>query len=58
MSELLGGRTLDQLRPLRQQETARFLRLLQKKSEAVEAFDIGGELLIHTNRIIIKDDNE
>jgi cytochrome P450 family 93 subfamily A len=39
---------------LRQQETARFLRLFQKKDEAGEAVDIGGELLIHTNRIITR----
>ncbi|CAK8562305.1 unnamed protein product [Lathyrus sativus] len=52
MSELLGGRTLDQLLPLRQQETLRFLRLLQKKGEAGEAVDVGGELLTLTNNII------
>ena len=52
MSELLGGRTLDQLLPLRQQETLRFLRDLQKKGEAGEAVDVGGELLTLTNSII------
>ncbi|XP_061348423.1 3,9-dihydroxypterocarpan 6A-monooxygenase-like [Gastrolobium bilobum] len=52
ISELLGGRTLDKLLPLRQQETLRFLRLLQKKGEAGEAVDVGGELLILTNSII------
>ncbi|KEH19805.1 putative 3,9-dihydroxypterocarpan 6A-monooxygenase [Medicago truncatula] len=54
MSELLGGRTLDQLRPLRQQETLRFLRLLDKKGEAGEAVDIGGELLTLSNSIITR----
>ncbi|KAJ1377814.1 Cytochrome P450 [Sesbania bispinosa] len=52
MSELLGGRTLDQLLPVRQQETVRFLRLLQKKGEAGEAVDVGGELLTLNNSII------
>lgn len=52
MSELLGVRTLDQLRPLRQQETLRFLRLLQKKGETGEAVEVGGELLTLTNSII------
>jgi len=52
MSELLGGRTLDKFLPLRQKETVRFLRLLQKKGEAREAVNVGGELLNLTNRII------
>ncbi|KAJ1409908.1 Cytochrome P450 [Sesbania bispinosa] len=52
MSELLGGRTLDQFLPVRQQETERFLRLLQKKGEAGEAVDVGGELLTLNNSII------
>jgi cytochrome P450 family 93 subfamily A len=54
MSELLGGRTLDQLRPLRLQETMRFLRLLQRKGEAGEVVDVGGELLTLTNSIIAR----
>ncbi|XP_061348252.1 3,9-dihydroxypterocarpan 6A-monooxygenase-like [Gastrolobium bilobum] len=52
MSELLGGRNLDKLLPLRQQETLRFLRLLQKKGEAGEGVDVGGELLTLANSII------
>lgn len=52
MSELLGRRTLDQFLPLRQQETLRFLRLLQRKGEAGVAVDIGGELLTLTNSTI------
>ena len=52
MSELLGGRTLDQLLPLRRQETMRFLRLLLKKSQVGEAVDVGGELLTLTNNTI------
>jgi len=54
MSELLGGRTIDQFRPLRQQETVRFLRLLQQKGEAGEAVDVSGLLLNLTNRIITR----
>ncbi|KAL5067249.1 hypothetical protein RYX36_018136 [Vicia faba] len=52
MSELLGARTLDHFLPLRQQETLRFVRLLQKKGEAGEAVDVGGELLTLTNSTI------
>ncbi|KAJ1409909.1 Cytochrome P450 [Sesbania bispinosa] len=54
MSKLLGGRTLNQLLPLRQQETLRFLKLLQKKGEACEAVDVGGELLTLINSIITR----
>ncbi|KAJ1377813.1 Cytochrome P450 [Sesbania bispinosa] len=54
MSKLLGGRTLNQLLPLRQQETLRFLKLLQKKGEACEAVDVGGELLTLLNSIITR----
>ncbi|KAI5396715.1 hypothetical protein KIW84_062804 [Lathyrus oleraceus] len=52
MSKLLGRRTLDQFLPLRQQETLRFPRLLQRKGEAGVAVDIGGELLTLTNSTI------
>lgn len=52
MTELLGGRTLDQLRPIRQEETRRFLRLMLKKAEAKEAVNVGGELMRLTNNII------
>ena len=52
VSELLGGRTLDQLLPLRQQETLRFLKALRKKGEAGEAVDVGGGLLTLTSSII------
>ncbi|WJX80556.1 hypothetical protein P8452_63540 [Trifolium repens] len=40
MSELLGGKTLDQFNPLRQQETLRLLNVLKKKWEAGEAVDV------------------
>lgn len=54
MSELLGKRTLDQFLPLMQQESLRFLKLLQKKGEAGNAVDVGGELLTLTNNIIAR----
>lgn len=52
MSELLGGRTLDQFRHIREQETIRFLQLLKAKGEAREAVDVGGELLTLVNNVI------
>ncbi|MED6176847.1 hypothetical protein PIB30_092232 [Stylosanthes scabra] len=52
MSELLGQRTLDQLLPLRKQETLRFLKVLQKRGEAGEYVDLGDELLTLTNSVI------
>lgn len=52
MSELLGGHTLNQLLPVRRQETTRFLRLLLKKGKACEDVDVGGELLILSNNIV------
>jgi cytochrome P450 len=54
MSELLGGKTLDQFNPLRQQETLRLLNVLKKKGEAGEAVDVGAELLTLTNRIMTR----
>ncbi|KAK7392828.1 hypothetical protein VNO78_21276 [Psophocarpus tetragonolobus] len=52
MSELLGGRTLDQLLHVREQETLRFLRVLKAKGEAREAVNVGGELMTLTNSVI------
>ncbi|QHO24268.1 hypothetical protein HN873_039790 [Arachis hypogaea] len=52
MAELLGKRTLDQLLPLRREETLRFLKLLQKKGEAGEAVDVSGEIITLTNSVI------
>lgn len=52
MTELLGGRTLDQLRPIREEETRRFLRLMLKKAELGEAVNLGGELMRLTNNVI------
>lgn len=54
VSELLGGRTLDQLSPLRKQETVRFLSLMQSKGEAGVAIDVGGELLTLANSVITR----
>ncbi|CAJ1967483.1 unnamed protein product [Sphenostylis stenocarpa] len=52
MSELLGGRTLDQFLHVREQETLRFLRALRTKGEARESVNVSGELLTLTNSII------
>nr|GMD46394.1 cytochrome P450 93A3-like [Ipomoea batatas] len=45
MSELLGGRTLDLLLPVRRDEIRRFLALLSHKAKAGEHVDVGAELL-------------
>ncbi|XP_058106269.1 cytochrome P450 93A3-like [Magnolia sinica] len=52
MSDLLGGRTLDQLQPIRREEIQRFLRLLHKKSNGGEAVDVGLELIKMMNSIV------
>ncbi|XP_031259469.1 3,9-dihydroxypterocarpan 6A-monooxygenase-like [Pistacia vera] len=54
MNQLLGGRRLDQLRPIRQEETRRFLMLMLKKAEASERVNFGGELMRLTNNIITR----
>ncbi|KAJ0053629.1 hypothetical protein Pint_01357 [Pistacia integerrima] len=54
MNQLLGGRMLDQLRPIRQEETKRFLMLMLKKAEASERVNFGGELMRLTNNIITR----
>ncbi|KAK7345108.1 hypothetical protein VNO77_15558 [Canavalia gladiata] len=52
VSELLGGRTLDLLLHVREQEILRFLRVLKSKAEARESVNVGGELLTHMNSIV------
>ncbi|CAL5356690.1 hypothetical protein CsSME_00046012 [Camellia sinensis var. sinensis] len=52
MSELLGGRTLDQLLPVRHDEIKRFIELLLRKAKAGEVVDVGGELVRVTNNVI------
>jgi cytochrome P450 len=52
MSELLGGRTLDTLLPVRQDEISHLLRVLLRKANACEAVDVGGQLVMLTNNII------
>ncbi|CAI9100106.1 OLC1v1037036C1 [Oldenlandia corymbosa var. corymbosa] len=67
MSELLGGKTLDLLLPVRRDEIARLMDLLSRKANASEAIDVGAELIRLTNNIISRimmskrcceDDNE
>ncbi|XP_050382483.1 cytochrome P450 93A2-like [Argentina anserina] len=52
MSELLGGRILDQNLPIRQEEIERFLHVMLKKAYKGEQVDVGGELVRLTNNII------
>ncbi|XP_058071379.1 cytochrome P450 93A3-like [Magnolia sinica] len=52
MSELLGGRMLDQLQPIRREEIRRLLRLLHKKSNGREAVNVGRELITMVNNIV------
>ncbi|KAA8517014.1 hypothetical protein F0562_017168 [Nyssa sinensis] len=52
MSELLGGRTLDLLLPVRGDEIKRFIESLLKKANAGEAVNVGGELARVTNNVI------
>ncbi|EXC30900.1 Cytochrome P450 93A1 [Morus notabilis] len=52
MSQLLGGRTLDLLLPVRREELKRFLRVMLKKAEENAAVDVGGKLIILTNSVI------
>ncbi|XP_052172919.1 cytochrome P450 93A3-like [Diospyros lotus] len=52
MSELLGGRTLDLLLPIRRDEMERFVGLLLEKAVAGEAVDVRGELMRVTSNIV------
>ncbi|XP_027066012.1 cytochrome P450 93A3-like [Coffea arabica] len=51
MTELLGGRTLDLLLPVRRDEITRFMELLSRKSKAGEAVDVGAELIRLANNV-------
>ena len=52
MSQLLGGRTLDQFLPVRHEEIKRFLHLMLKKADRKEAVEVPRELIRLTNNII------
>ncbi|XP_027070598.1 cytochrome P450 93A3-like [Coffea eugenioides] len=52
MTELLGGRTLDLLLPVRRDEITRFMELLSRKSKAGEAVDVGAELIRLANNVV------
>nr|XP_043620052.1 cytochrome P450 93A3-like [Erigeron canadensis] len=67
MSELLNGRTLDLLLPVRQDETIWFINSLSQKAKVGKPVDVKGELLKLTNNVISRmlmsercseDDNE
>ncbi|KDP37368.1 hypothetical protein JCGZ_06822 [Jatropha curcas] len=52
MTELLGGRMLDQLFPVRREEIAQFLLTILTKANAGESFVVGRQLLRLTNNVI------
>ncbi|KAL8127577.1 hypothetical protein AgCh_014472 [Apium graveolens] len=52
MSELLGGRTLDLLQPVRRQEIESLVNVMLKMSKVGKAVDIGVEHMRHTNNVI------
>lgn len=52
MSELLGGRTLDQFLPVQRDEIKRFVQLMMKKADKGECVDVGGELMRLTNNVV------
>nr|GEW82188.1 cytochrome P450 93A3-like [Tanacetum cinerariifolium] len=52
MSDLLNGKTLDLLLPLRQDETNWFLHSLSQKAKQGKAVDVKGELMKLTNNVI------
>jgi len=54
MSELLNGKMLDQLLPIREEEINRFLNVMMKKGEANESVNVIDELLKLTNSIIMR----
>lgn len=54
MSELLNGRMLDQLLPIREEEINRFLVMLKMKGEACERVNVGDELLKLTNSVVMR----
>ncbi|KAJ7976844.1 Cytochrome P450 [Quillaja saponaria] len=54
MSELLNGRMLDQLLPIRQEEINRLLQMIQMNAESGEAVDISGELVRLSSSIITR----
>ncbi|CAJ1909820.1 unnamed protein product [Sphenostylis stenocarpa] len=52
MTELLGGRMLDQFLPVRQQETKIFIQRVLQKGIAAEAVDFGAELMTLSINIV------
>lgn len=52
MTELLGGPTLDQFRPVKQEEIRRFLSLMLENAKASDAIDVGRELNRLINNVI------
>jgi len=54
MSELLNGRMLEQLLPIRREEINRFVLVMKTKGEACEGVNVGNELVKLTNSIVMR----
>ncbi|XP_073002396.1 3,9-dihydroxypterocarpan 6A-monooxygenase-like [Typha latifolia] len=52
MADLLGGRTIEQLKHVRQEEIQTLVKYIFRMAEEGRAFDIGGELNKLTNNIV------
>ncbi|KAJ6747405.1 CYTOCHROME P450 93A2 [Salix koriyanagi] len=52
MTELLGGRMLDQMLPVRHEEIRQLLQFLLKKANARESINVGSQLIRLTNNVI------
>ncbi|CAM8971465.1 unnamed protein product [Rhodiola kirilowii] len=54
MSQLLGGRTLERLQPVRHEERRNLMNMLMQKASDRESVDLGRELIKMTNNIITR----
>ncbi|CAM8976267.1 unnamed protein product [Rhodiola kirilowii] len=54
MSELLGGRTLERLHPVRQEERRTLINMLMQKASDRESVDLGRELIKMSNNVITR----
>ncbi|CAI9118940.1 OLC1v1020575C1 [Oldenlandia corymbosa var. corymbosa] len=52
MSELLGGKTLDLLHPVRRDEITRFAAMLSRKAMTCEAVEVSAEIIRLTNNVV------
>ncbi|PIA38390.1 hypothetical protein AQUCO_02800233v1 [Aquilegia coerulea] len=54
MSELLGGRTIDKLLPVRREEIKLFLKMMSHKSDSAETVNVSAELTMLMNNILTR----